>query len=189
MWPRDVPAPQHLSHFLACARGSRQDPPPPPPDTHAKKPNPACQAADQRCSCRMDLHASKCWCTKRDHGMGKDKINIPHHQHHWPIQAKMDCIGVWQLKSYKDKSRTNSTRCSEHRWQYCGELHNINSIIALQSCKEIKEQTQDNPSLTEQNSRFRLNGFYWLTCFGGRSPSLSYTVMGEKSVEKLTQRN
>lgn len=43
---------QHLSRFLGLCQGQL-------PDTHAMRPNPACQVSDQSRSCRMDLDASK----------------------------------------------------------------------------------------------------------------------------------
>lgn len=136
--------------FSACARGSRQDP-------HATRPNPACQASDQRCSCRMELHASKCWCTKEKwNGKGENKHPAPSAPLAHPSKNRLH---QWMTaKVIQREITTNSTHSKEHRWQYC-ELHNINSSIVLQSCKEIKQQTQDNPTLALQNNKYKLNGF------------------------------
>lgn len=134
--------------FSVCARGSCQDP-------HATRPNPACQASDQRCSCRMDLHASKCWCTKEKWDRkGENKHPAPSAPLAHPSKN-----GLYQWMTDEVIQRqitTNSTHSKEHRWQYCGELHIINSITVLQSGKEIKQQKQDNPTL--QNNKYRRNG-------------------------------
>lgn len=85
---------------------------------------------------------------------------------------------------------TNSTHSKEHRWQYCGELHNINSSTVLQSSKEIKHQKEDNPTL--QNNKYRLNGLEHgrlVSVVGAllRFQLANYTMRGLKNLTKPNQ--
>lgn len=80
---------------------------------------------------------------RKRNGMGKEKINIQHHQHHWPIPQWMTAEVIQR------QITTNSTHSKEHRWRYCGEWHNVNASTVRQSCKEIKRQKQDNPTLSQ----------------------------------------
>lgn len=140
--------------FSACARGSRQDP-------LATRPNPACQACDQRCSCRMDLHASKCWCTKEKWG-GEGENQHPAPSAPLAHPSKNGLFQWMTAEVIQRQITTNSTHSKEHRWQ----LRNINNSTVLQSRKEIKEQKEGNPAEQQIHTE---RGLTWLTCFGGRS--------------------